>query len=64
MGLQGRGMTGPLSPDGRSEWNGSEWIPIPPPPKPKRRFEDWFRIACVVLIVLFVLGAIITAMGD
>ena len=44
---------GPLSPDGRHQWNGADWVPIPKPPM------DWWHMFCMVLLaVLLVIAAL------
>lgn len=49
--------TGPTSPDGRHQWDGEEWVPIPPPPRSALdRLHGWFLVLVVVLVVIAVLG--------
>lgn len=47
---------GPISPDGRNQWNGSEWVPIPPPPKAKLTAHNYFQIALIFLVVIVAMG--------
>lgn len=48
-------MSGPISPDGRNQWNGEEWVAIPPPPKAKMTAHNYFQVALVFLAVIVVL---------
>lgn len=50
---------GPLSPDGRSQWDGTEWRPIPEAPKQKLTAHNYFQIALIVLAVVVVLGLLV-----
>lgn len=53
-------MSGPISPDGRSQWNGAEWVPIPAPPKAKLTAHNYFQIALIAAAVFVVLAWLAT----
>jgi hypothetical protein len=44
---------GPLSPDGRHQWDGAQWVPIPKPPM------DWWQLFCSVLLAVVVVVAVL-----
>lgn len=50
-------MSGPLSPDGRHQWNGDAWVPVSKPPM---SLHQWFQIGLVVFLVVVVLAALVT----
>lgn len=50
---------GPLSPDGRSQWNGTEWVRIPSPPRRKGDTAYAVFIAfAIVLVVVLIIGVL------
>jgi hypothetical protein len=56
---------GPISPDGRSQWNGTEWVAIPPPPKRKGSDAYAVFIAIALVIAIFVIiGVVMGIKGD
>lgn len=52
---------GPLSQDGRHQWNGTEWVPIPKPP-----VDVWqvFVIGLAVVVVIVAVLGVIAVMVD
>lgn len=50
--------SGPISRDGRHQWNGSEWVPIPPPPIKKMGAHDYFQLFAYTVIALVVIGVL------
>lgn len=53
-------MTGPISKDGRSQWDGQAWQPIPSPPKAKLTAHNYFQMALIAFVVVVVLGWLAT----
>jgi hypothetical protein len=51
-----RRMTGQISPDGRSQWDGEQWQAIPPPPKARLTAHNYFQITLIALTVVVVLA--------
>lgn len=52
--------TGPISKDGRHQWDGEKWVAIPPPPMSGTdKAHDAFQIFLVVLIVVAVLAVLV-----
>lgn len=53
---------GPISPDGRSQWNGTEWVAIPAPPKQKLTAHNYFQIVLIfgaVIVGLLIVGSLV-----
>ncbi len=46
-----------LSPDGKHQWDGTQWVAIPAPPKSGvDKAHSAFQVGLVVLVVLFLLA--------
>ena len=59
------GNGGPLSPDKRHQWNGTEWVPVPKPPQSTSdMWFDTFKAACIIGLALLVLGVLISVLGS
>ena len=56
-------MSGPISPDGRHQWDGEKWNPIPPPPKAKMTTHNYFQIALIVLVAFVVIALLASAIS-
>lgn len=54
---------GPVSPDGRHQWDGVEWVPIPAPPVKRMELHDYFQVFCIVLLVVIVFGVLFAVFG-
>lgn len=54
---------GPLSPDGRSQWNGTDWVPVPPSPRSKMRREDYARMLAWIVLTVIVLTILVVGFG-
>ena len=46
---------GPLSPDGRHQWNGEKWEKIPSTPMTA---HAWFQVAAIVVFVTLVVAVL------
>lgn len=50
-----------LSPDGKHQWDGTQWTPVPAPPKSgANKAHAAFQVFLVVLVVVVVLAALST----